>query len=128
MSEFLYAAENAVPFPQVTLTISTAKSGKFFSGLTAKVDTGADRTVIPAKLLKSLGIRPFDQLLFEGADGHHFRLPIFQLQVTVEGCGPVDVEAAGSDREDLILLGRDVLNLYRITLDGPQGRLELSGT
>lgn len=128
MIEFPYVAENALPFPQVRLMIATANSGKFVSGLSAKVDTGADRTVIPGNLLVSLGVAPFDNLLFEGADGHRFQLPVYQLQVTIEGFGPIGVEAAGSGRESLILLGRDVLNLYRIALDGPHGRLELSGT
>lgn len=53
-------------------------------------------------------------------------LPLFYVELTIEGLAPFKRIVAASDREDLILLGRDVLNLYRLLLDGPNLRLAIS--
>ncbi len=126
MTEFPYGHERGLPFPQASLKISSLETGKFYSGIWAKVDTGADRTVIPLKYLEKLSLLPIETLAFEGAHGNRFRLPIYNIYVTIEGHEPLPAEAAASENEDLILLGRDILNSYRLVLDGPNLRLAVS--
>ncbi len=91
----------------------------------AQIDTGADRTLVPERLVHQLGLVETDRLDFEVAAGQIVVLPIYLLVVTVPGFGSVHVHVAATDGESHILLGRDVLNLYRITLDGPAELLRI---
>ena len=127
MTQFAYSRSSRQPFPQIELRLASTDSGRFFTGLMAKVDTGADRTVIPQSVLDSLEIAVAGAQEFEGAHGTISTLPLYYVELTIEGFPAFKEIVAASDREDLILLGRDVLNLYRIVLDGPNGLLELSG-
>ena len=52
-------------------------------------------------------------------------LSIFRMLLTIRGFSPLAVNAAGSDGEQYVLLGRDVLNRYTVLLDGPNLRLEI---
>ena len=126
MTEFDYSRDSPTPFPQIVLRLAATKSGRFFAGLTAKVDTGADRTVVPQHLLDPLQLAIAGERDFEVAHGSIVTLPLFYVELTIEGLAPFKLIVAASDREDLILLGRDVLNLYRLVLDGPNLRLAIS--
>jgi hypothetical protein len=64
-------------------------------------------------------------MLFEGFAGEVVELPIFLVAVQVHDLTPVLVRAALGEREPHVLLGRDVLNVQRYTLDGPQLALEI---
>ncbi len=59
--------------------------GQQFSELEAMVDTGATTTVIPASVLRRLGIRPTDKQVFEYADGREVELDMAQATVRIEG-------------------------------------------
>lgn len=59
-------------------------AGRQFSGLEALVDTGATTTVIPASVLKGLGIRPTKKQVFEYADGREVELEMAPATVRVE--------------------------------------------
>ena len=88
-------------------------------------DSGADRTVLPTRLAVQLKLDEVDRRNFEGLGGQQVTMSIFRLLVTVRGCPSLEVDAAGNDGEPHILLGRDVLNNFRIVLDGPNGKLEI---
>ena len=49
----------------------------------------------------------------------------YNPQITLRGKAPVSIEVLGSPEEPHVLLGRDLLNLHRILLDGPQSVLEM---
>lgn len=57
--------------------------------------------------------------------GTILRLPTFLLEVGIHQLTPVMVEVLSSDAEPFVLLGRDVMNHYRIVLDGPNLTLEI---
>lgn len=106
------------PAPFVTITVTGIDAANPCDE-SAQVDTGADRTLVPTRVVERLGLPEVERITFEVADGHVVVLPIFLLLVTIPGFDPVEVYAAASDGESHILLGRDVLNYYRVILDGP---------
>jgi hypothetical protein len=66
-----------------------------------------------------LGLVEDGRLLFQGFAGDVVELPTFITEIQVHDLAPVVVRAVVGPREPFVLLGRDVLNLYRILLDGP---------
>jgi hypothetical protein len=91
----------------------------------ALIDTAADRTILPASLVRSLGLVEDGRMLFQGFASNVVELPIFRAEVQIHDRPAVKVRAALSEREPYILLGRDVLNTHRILLDGPQNAFEI---
>jgi hypothetical protein len=66
-----------------------------------------------------------ERLLFEGLGGQQLELPTYQVQLLIRDLPPIIVKVAASAGEPYVLLGRDVLNRYRVVLDGPNMRLEI---
>lgn len=91
----------------------------------ARVDSGADRTILPVSLAMQLGLEEIERLTFEGLGGQRLELSTFQVQLVVRDLAPIIVKVAASDGEPHVLLGRDVLNRYKVVLDGPNLKLEI---
>jgi predicted aspartyl protease len=114
------------PAPFVHVSVCGPQGVPERTELPAQLDTGADRTVIPEQILHDLGLVQLDVILLTALDGAVLSLPTYLVQITIRGQAPITIEAVASRGEPWILLGRDVLNRYRIILDGPGLNLELS--
>jgi hypothetical protein len=60
-----------------------------------------------------------------GFGGTVSNVPTFAVEISLHSLQPVFVKAIASEGEGIVILGRDVLNRYRIVLDGPQSALEI---
>ena len=60
-------------------------AGQRFSELEAMADTGATTTVVPASVLRGLGVRPTEKQVFEYADGRRVEQDMAPATVRVEG-------------------------------------------
>lgn len=116
---FRYCAVPQPPAPYVNLTVSAPGAGPAGIRISAQVDTGAFKTVIPAGLVNSLGLSQVRELPVEGLGGAPVLLPTFLVELTIEKLSPTTVEVLASSGEPVVLLGRDVLNRYEISLNGP---------
>jgi predicted aspartyl protease len=122
---FRYVTAESPPAPYVLVSVGRPDGTTVATDVPAKVDSGADRTVVPTALIEQLKLDEVERREFEGLGGHRVSMPIVRLLVTIRGCLPVEVKAAGNDGEPHILLGRDVLNQFRIVHDGPSGKLTI---
>jgi predicted aspartyl protease len=122
---FNYVRAEIPPGPYVLVTVARPDGSSVADDLPAKIDTGADRTVIPTAVTNQLKLDEVERREFEALGGYRVVMAIVQAVVTIRGCPSLLVNAAGSDGEPHILLGRDVLNNFRILLDGPNLRLEI---
>jgi hypothetical protein len=52
--------------------------------------------------------------------------PAYIAALAIRSLPPVTVKVLANAGEPVVLLGRDVLNHFRLTLDGPQLALEIS--
>ena len=107
------------------LVLSSVDNPGFEISTLAKVDCGADRTIIPSSLIDELQLVEIDSRLFEGADGHIFSMPLFILHVQIADLPKCEIVAAANESESIVLLGLDVLNQLRIILDGPNQIFEI---
>lgn len=74
MSQHPYDQDYWPPFPTIEIIIANPFDDQATDPLPAKVDTGADMTVIPRRLAAKLGLTPFSRVLVQGFRGHSFAL------------------------------------------------------
>lgn len=122
---FPYKQDGFQPYPGLEVALSSPENSGFEITASVKVDSGADRTIIPTWIVEELHLVEIEAKLFEGADGHIFSMPLFIIYVRIANLPECRIVAAASDAESMVLLGLDVLNLFRATLDGPNQTLEI---
>ncbi len=107
-----------VPAPHLPVSVGVP-GGASAPEVSALVDSGADRTLVPQAIISQVQAPEVARLEFEVGGGDIITLPICRVTLAVRGFPPLVADVAASDGEETILLGRDVLNLYVVTLDGP---------
>jgi predicted aspartyl protease len=80
------------------------------------VDTGADATLVPARIVHRLGLPLVDVVAVSGVDGLKQRATVHLASVEL---AELRVNARIIAFADEAILGRDVLNQSIVTLDGP---------
>jgi predicted aspartyl protease len=123
---FNYLTEFSPPAPFVLITIGHPTESGIVGPLPARVDSAADRTVIPQAIAEALHLEPSEERQFEGLGGRLQVMSIYPVSFAISGREPLTIEVAAHKEELYVLLGRDVLNQYCITLDGPNQRLEIA--
>ncbi len=88
----------------------------------ALIDTGADGTFVPMAVLEDLDlpISYMTNVRSHLGDTLH-RVPVYRVDVVLFGSIRLPgIEVVGDDWGERIILGRNVLNLLRLHLDGPE--------
>jgi len=106
-----------VVLQNLELTVSTAESP-------AQIDSGADRSVIPREIADRLSLIPVRQITVAGLGGDRRIFDTFLVRLQIRGFDSV-IEMLAAN-EPFIILGRDLLNQFRIQLDGPNRVLEIN--
>lgn len=112
------------PAPVADVTVVNPTTGVNSGALRGKLDSGADVTVIPQRLVAELGMTPRGRIWTRGYDGTYAQRLIYYVRLTVESFDLLTVRCIAADRVD-VLLGRNVLNRFIITLDGKNLTFEL---
>ena len=89
----------------------------------AKIDSGADITALPLTVVQQLNLQANHFLEIAGYDNQIVSLPVYDSRLTIAHIR-VRFEAIAIS-ENHAILGRDVLNLLRVLLDGPALALEI---
>lgn len=90
--------------------------------LSALVDTGADFTVVPRQAARSLRLPTVRKVQVFGVGGFRFPAVVSLAEVEIAGIRETtEVFVFG----DEALVGRDLLNRWVATLQGPQQRLRV---
>jgi hypothetical protein len=91
----------------------------------AQLDTAADRTVLRESLVKSLSLPQVGNMKLGCFGGATYTLPVYAILLGVHDLPIQPFKVAAHAEESWVLLGRDVLNSFRVLLDGPQLALEI---
>jgi predicted aspartyl protease len=125
MIRYQYAAEISPPAPFVQVTVRNPTIRELSVDLPAQLDTGADRTVVPSHIIDQLQLTAVRAIPIAGLGGERHHLEVFVLRLQVHDLSELVIEVLAHDDELFVLLGRDVLNHFRILLDGPNKILEI---
>ncbi len=125
MVRFRYVEDVTPPAPFVQVTLRRPDRSQEVGLLLAQVDSGASRTVLPARIVEDLGLIEVDRIPLMGLGGNVIIMPTFLVQVEIRQLVPLTVEVVANSNEPFVLLGRDVLNHFRLLLDGPNLTLEI---
>jgi len=113
------------PAPFVPVLIGPPSDDSVARELPAQLDCAADRSVIPWSVVEALALPQLDELPVLGFGGHLTTAATFLIDLAVRGFPAVTVEVFGNRDEPFVILGRDVMNRFRVVLDGPRLVLEL---
>ena len=125
MPRYNYNRQLAPPAAFVHVSLRRPTGGDGLDDVPAQIDTAADMTVLPLDVVESLRVVQLDQRPVGGFGGHVTLSPTFLVELTIRELKPVVVQALGHQGEPFVLLGRDVLNQYRLILDGPGQTLDI---
>jgi len=122
--EYKYSKNFTPPAPVIEISVSVPLSKDNIS-LTALMDSGADITVIPERIISQLKMRRVDSTLASGFGKGVIEATVYAAILSVEGVLKPRIYRVLSWRENYILLGRDLLNQLIAVLNGPNEKLKL---
>jgi hypothetical protein len=120
---YKYAALDP-PAPMIHVEVRDPTGGGSADREAALIDHGADRTVIPVELVRAIDLPSAGLRTFKGFGSDEMELHVYAVEIILRDRPPVQIEAIHGEGEPYILLGRDVLNRFKI-LDGPGLALEI---
>ena len=126
MIRYNYNRQTTPPAPFVHVGVRHPQTAVGVDDLPAQIDTAADLTVVPSTVISQLGLARLDQVAIGGFGGHVTLAPTYLVGLIVRGFAPHVVKVLGGEDEPFVLLGRDVLNHYQVSLDGPNLILEMN--
>lgn len=116
---FSYSVDYDPAMPVLEVTISEPHSNEAVTYAPALIDSGADGTLVPVDLLERIGAVSVasGRLTWFWQASRQVSIYIVRLQIGAYTLPRVRVAGvpAGTD----LILGRNVLNQMRVTLDGP---------
>ncbi len=122
--KFQYSSD---PVPALFVPVNVSCSGSdMYEAVPAKIDTGADISVIPETLRSRLKLTPEGAVRIRSAfGGEGLELPTYYVTLSIPDCITADVEVVCLPRKDC-LIGRDMLNQMVMRADGPSREFELT--
>jgi Retroviral aspartyl protease len=117
---FSYLNDNSEhPAPGCSVRVSYDEQAEECPGI---LDSGADYTSVPIDLIEILAVEQCGELEVEGATGGPEWQGVYRVNLEFLGFTiayhPV-LGGTGPAARDSILIGRDILNRYRVLLAGP---------
>lgn len=119
-----YSLDYNPPAPSLKVRISSPTSTHSIE-IEAKIDTGADIPVLPQHLINELRLIPASRVPVSSFNGREEPKYTYFVNLHFNNFKFPMVEAIGAKRHNA-LLGRDVLNMLKTTLDGKTLSFELS--
>jgi predicted aspartyl protease len=120
-----YDAENFdPPAPVAHVSIRDPETGVSLSNVPMLIDTGADVTLLPDSYVEQLGRQPASDITYEiqGFDGETKLAKMVELELIF-----LSKKFSGQFlliNQPIGILGRNILNVLSITLDGPRDKWE----
>lgn len=105
------------PGPLLSIKVRPTKRTRPMRARWAELDTGADISVIPESLVADLRLTAKSSILMLGYDKTMAERETYLVDLEIAGYTLYAVRIVAVPR-DTILLGRDILNHFIITLDG----------
>lgn len=113
------------PIPALDVVLSAPASDHWSGSFTAMVDSGADFTIIPVALIKSLDAPVIRPAVLSSQWRDRRSVYVYKVDIRVGEIILPAVDVAGDPFSEEIVLGRNVLNRLDLRLEGPALRTHL---
>ena len=113
------------PAPFVNVVIVRPSNPSVTLQRSAQVDSGADQTLIPADAATQLGLLQSGEVQILGITGPIQTVPLFQVVLRIDKWS-ITLRVATHTADQFVVLGRDVLNLFYLRLNGPDQTLSIA--
>lgn len=113
-----YDPKYTPPVPVLPVVLYNSETGQSINCETAYLDTGADGTVVPHKLLEEIGAEVVYRNNMRSQWGESRRVNMYSINIEVDGEYLSAIDVVGDELGNELLLGRNVLNRLIILLDG----------
>jgi hypothetical protein len=123
MFEYGTLQSKKAPGPQIYVEARSPVDESLRAEVDAIIDTGAAITCLPLRVIRQLNPDDLDyrKVTVRGPVGWTESRKAYIVHLKILRCEFRDLEVVGLDR-DYALIGRDILNGYAITVDGPTQR------
>ena len=115
------------PFPEIDFVLANITTGDKTDSLRGLIDSGSDCCLIPNKILKAINLVPLEKQFVRGISGPAYQLDLYFAQLTIGGFVLPSIQIMGRNNSEEIILGRNVLNNFEITLNGLASVTEIKG-
>jgi predicted aspartyl protease len=122
--EYKYSKNFNPSAPVIEISIS-APFSKVSISSAAIVDSGADITVIPERIIAQLKLRRVDSLLASGFGKGVMESSVYSVILSIAGILEPKICRILGWNDDYALIGRDLLNQLITVLNGPNEELQL---
>jgi predicted aspartyl protease len=122
---FDYNTSYEPPIPLVEVNIGIIGQDSSIQ-VPAIVDSGADGSIIPAQIVQRLNIEPSGWVRIINLDSISRRIPIYLLKISIGSLYIGALHIGGDKTINQMILGRDVLNHFIVTLNGLANVVQIS--
>lgn len=110
------------PAPAISIEVRSPAftTNSYAEHILALIDTGADGTLIPWSIIERLNLQKVAEAKVSGYDQKDSRLaPVYSAHLTIPHLKPLIIRAIPIESDDYAIIGRDIINKYRLDLNGP---------
>ncbi len=118
--KYPYSRNDYPSAPVIEVMLVSAAERLQTKPLAAFADTGADGTLVPIQYLDEIHAPPTVEMSVRSPWGDSRRVTLYLVDIQIGDLFLPDIEVVGDLAGGEVVLGRDVLNHLRITLDGPK--------
>ena len=122
-----YSRDFDPPAPFIDMIVAAPGGSGSQRSVGALLDTGAEVSVIPQQIVHELELSPYAEMVIEAFDGRRQRVDLYVVALEIADTRLSLVRAIAYSTSYAIL-GRDVLNRFFTTLDGPHLSFEITAS
>ena len=126
MTSFPFNNDYDPPAPSCHVLISATRRKLTIGPFPAMLDTGADGTLVPQKYLEEIGATRTFEMGLRSQWGERWVVYLYLVNLRIGDIALPGVFVVGDDQSNEIVIGRNILNQLKISLDGPQQTTELT--
>ena len=125
MARFPYDPRFTPPAPVIELVVSAPGARGKSVKVRGLIDSGADLTVLPQNIIEEVRLQYVDEVPVGGFDGTYNVRPGYAARDDFEGGWSMIVRVVCVP-SDIALIGRDIINRWRLLLNGRTQSFEIS--
>lgn len=118
-TSFPHSRKHRPPFPSLAIRLRSLESELAAEQIAALVDTGADITSVPTRMLEQIQAPEADEVRLRSHWGHAISVVTYLVDIVIGDLTLPAIEVAGDTINSEVVLGRDVINQLILLVDGP---------